>query len=106
MGRVRAGRGRTPLAVGESRPGLAGHPAAVGQRVRLRRRWGRRRLLAAHTAAEVDPSDLTAVLAGLAGYYVDVARQPAPAGLPTVCAFQQEHARAVLAWVRRRLTAR
>jgi hypothetical protein len=63
-------------------------------------------LLAAHTAAEVDPSDLTAVLAGLAGYYVDVARQPAPAGLPTVCAFQQEHARAVLAWVRRRLTAR
>jgi hypothetical protein len=43
MGRVRAGRGRTPLAVGESRPGLAGHPAAVGQRVRLRRRWGRRR---------------------------------------------------------------
>jgi aminoglycoside phosphotransferase (APT) family kinase protein len=63
-------------------------------------------LLAAHTSAEVDPSDLTAVLAGLAGYYVDVARQPAPAGLPTVRAFQQQHARAVLAWVRRRLTAR
>jgi len=63
-------------------------------------------LLAAHTAAEVDPSDLTAVLAGLAGYYVDAARQPAPVGLPTVRAFQQAHARAVLAWVRRRLTAR
>ena len=63
-------------------------------------------LLSAHTSPDVDPNDLTAVLAGLAGYYVDVARQPAPGGLPTVRAFQQAHARAVLTWVRRRLTAR
>jgi aminoglycoside phosphotransferase (APT) family kinase protein len=61
-------------------------------------------LLAAHTAwAQADPADLTGVLAGLAGYYTDIARRPASAGLPTVRAFQRAHAHAVLPWVRERL---
>ena len=50
-------------------------------------------------------SEVTAVLAGVAGYFVDAARLPPPAGLPTVRAFQQAQAVSTLAWVRRRLTA-
>ena len=45
-------------------------------------------LLSAHTSAGTDPEDLTAVLAGLVGYFLDSARQPTPAGLTTVRAFQ------------------
>ena len=61
------------------------------------------RLLAAHApdAAEVD---VTAVLAGLTGYLVDVARRPAPRGLPTVRAFQQAQADALLPWLRARVS--
>jgi len=60
-------------------------------------------LLSAHTPAGVDPDDLTAVLVGLAGYFLDSARQPAPAGLPTVRAFQAAEGAAVLSWIRHRL---
>lgn len=55
------------------------------------------------SAAEVDDEDLTAVLAGLAGYFVDRARRPAQLGLPTVRAFQAAQGVAVLGWVRERL---
>lgn len=64
-------------------------------------------LLTANTAwAQADPEDLTGVLAALTGYYIDVARQPASAGLLTVRAFQLAHAHAVLPWVRERLRTR
>jgi hypothetical protein len=53
--------------------------------------------LAADTAA--DPADLADVLAGLAGYFLDVARRPAPAGLPTIRAFQQAQGDVVLTWL-------
>lgn len=46
------------------------------------------------------PEDLTAVLAGVAGYFVDVARRPAPAGLPTVRAFQRAQGEAIVTWLR------
>lgn len=60
-------------------------------------------LTANPVTAGADPHDLTAVLAGLAGFFVDAARQPAPAGLPTVRAFQRAQADAVVPWVRERL---
>jgi aminoglycoside phosphotransferase (APT) family kinase protein len=60
-------------------------------------------LLSAHTPAGVDPDEQTAVLVGLAGYFLDAARLPAPAGLPTVRAFQAAEGAAVLAWIRQRL---
>lgn len=53
--------------------------------------------LAAVTAS--DQEDLVAVLAGWAGFFADAARQPAPIGLPTVRAFQQAQADAVLSWL-------
>lgn len=58
-------------------------------------------LLAIHTAA--DPGRLTAVLAAVAGYFLDAARQPPPKGLPTVRAFQAAQGEAVLAWLRERI---
>lgn len=60
-------------------------------------------LLGAHV--EADPGDVTAVLAGLAGYFLDSARRPAPAGLPTVRAFQAAQGRTVVEWLRERLEA-
>jgi aminoglycoside phosphotransferase (APT) family kinase protein len=59
-------------------------------------------LLRAHTPAGTDPEDLTCVLAGLAGYFLDASYQPAPAGLPTVRAFQAVEATAALGWLRQR----
>ncbi|NJC84348.1 aminoglycoside phosphotransferase family protein [Planosporangium mesophilum] len=53
---------------------------------------------------ELKPDDLTAVLAGLAGFFLDCARQPPPPGIPTLRAFQRAQADAVLPWVRDRLT--
>ena len=49
------------------------------------------------------PGDITAFLAGLTGFFLDHARLPAPAGLPTVRAFQLAQGDAVLAWLRRRI---
>lgn len=43
------------------------------------------------------------VLSGLAAYFTDAARQPPPAGLPTVRAFQQQQGEAVIRWLRERL---
>jgi hypothetical protein len=53
--------------------------------------------------ADVDPDALTGAYAGLAGFFTDAARRPAPAGIPTVRAFQQAQADALLPWVAARL---
>jgi aminoglycoside phosphotransferase (APT) family kinase protein len=53
---------------------------------------------AALTGADED--GLVAVLAGVAGFFADAARQPPPKGLPTVRAFQQAQADAVVSWLR------
>ncbi|MFI2713000.1 phosphotransferase family protein [Micromonospora sp. NPDC018662] len=61
-------------------------------------------LLAARPlTAHVDPADLTGVLAGLTGFFLDSARQPPPPGIPTVRAFQRLQADALLPWLARRL---
>ncbi|MDQ6753098.1 MAG: hypothetical protein M3017_06780 [Actinomycetota bacterium] len=44
-----------------------------------------------------------AVLAALAGYFLDSARQPAPQGIPTLRDFQQAEGAACLGWLRERL---
>ena len=52
--------------------------------------------------AASDPEKVNAVLAGLAGYFVDSARRPPPPGLPTLRAFQRAEGIACLAWLRER----
>ena len=54
-------------------------------------------------AHDADPADLLAVIAALGGYFVDVARLPAPEGLPTIRNFQRAQAAAVLGWLREEL---
>jgi Ser/Thr protein kinase RdoA (MazF antagonist) len=58
--------------------------------------------LVRHYLASVNRDDITAALAGLCGYFTDVARQPLDPGLPTVRAFQRAQARSTLSWLRRR----
>ncbi|MET8549647.1 phosphotransferase [Micromonospora zamorensis] len=53
--------------------------------------------------AQVDPMTLTGVYAGLAGFFADSARRPPPQGIPTVRAFQQAQADALLPWLATRL---
>lgn len=60
---------------------LAGHPAFAG---------------AAHDA-------VSAVLAGWAGYFLDMSRRPAPPGIPTLRAFQRKQADVLTAWLKERL---
>jgi hypothetical protein len=43
-------------------------------------------------------------LAGLAGFFIDAARQPPPVGLPTLRAFQRAQGQAVLSWLREELS--
>jgi hypothetical protein len=50
----------------------------------------------------VNRDDITAALAGLCGYFTDIARQPPDQGLPTVRAFQRAQAGSTLSWLRRR----
>jgi aminoglycoside phosphotransferase (APT) family kinase protein len=60
-------------------------------------------LFARHAVARgVDPDAVTAVLAALTGYLVRESRQPPPPGLPTLRAFQHDHSRPALAWLRQR----
>jgi aminoglycoside phosphotransferase (APT) family kinase protein len=54
---------------------------------------------------DVPDGHVDAVLAGLAGYFVDVARRPDPPGLPTVRSFQRAQGVVVLRWLRRRWAA-
>ena len=51
------------------------------------------------------PDLVDGFLAGLGAYFIDVARRPAPPGLPTVRAFQQQQGDAVMGWLRERLGA-
>ncbi|MFU8873029.1 phosphotransferase family protein [Micromonospora sp. SL4-19] len=54
-------------------------------------------------AAGVDPADLTGVLAGFTGFFLDAARRPPPPGIPTVRAFQRFQGEELLRWLARRL---
>jgi aminoglycoside phosphotransferase (APT) family kinase protein len=57
-------------------------------------------LLVGHSAVTgADPEDLAAVLTAFAGFFADAARQPSPAGLPTLRAFQRAQADVLLAWL-------
>ncbi|BCL13165.1 phosphotransferase [Micromonospora sagamiensis] len=60
-------------------------------------------LRAGPLTADVDPDAVTGVLAGFAGFFLDAARQPAPAGIPTVRTFQRAQADALLPWLAHRL---
>ncbi|MFF4876012.1 phosphotransferase family protein [Micromonospora sp. NPDC000668] len=53
--------------------------------------------------AGVDPATITGFYAGLAGFFADGARRPPPLGIPTVRAFQQAQADALLPWLAQRL---
>jgi hypothetical protein len=52
------------------------------------------------TTIDADLDDLKGVVTGLAGFFADAARQPPPPGLPTLRAFQQAQADAVIGWLR------
>lgn len=52
--------------------------------------------------ADASARDIDAVLAGLSGGFFDKARQPAPANMPTIRAFQRREALAALGWLRER----
>lgn len=61
-------------------------------------------VLATHPVARgADPDDVTAVVAALAGFWIDRARQPDPPGLPTVRAFQRAQGAVALDWLAERL---
>lgn len=49
-----------------------------------------------------DPGAATAVIAALAGYFVNQSRQPPPPGIPTVREFQAAQGRFALAWLKER----
>jgi hypothetical protein len=53
--------------------------------------------------AGADPDRVTAVLAAVAGYFVEHGSRPAPPGLPTVRAFQTAQGRHAVEWLRTRL---
>jgi aminoglycoside phosphotransferase (APT) family kinase protein len=64
-------------------------------------------LFADHPVARTaDPGAVTAVLAALAGFFVQRSRQPSPPGLPTLRAFQAGQGRTALAWLKVRTTWR
>jgi aminoglycoside phosphotransferase (APT) family kinase protein len=46
-----------------------------------------------------DPADLRGVIAGAAGYFVDVCRRTPPPGIPTVRAFQRAQGDALVSWL-------
>jgi hypothetical protein len=50
-------------------------------------------------------ANVNGFLSGLAAYFIDAARQPAPSGLPTLRAFQQQQGEAVVQWLRERLSS-
>jgi len=61
-------------------------------------------VIASHRVfSSATPEELNAVLAGLAGYFIDAARQPAPQGIPTLRAFQKREGEAALNWLKERL---
>ncbi|NJC63164.1 aminoglycoside phosphotransferase family protein [Planosporangium flavigriseum] len=60
-------------------------------------------LAARDTTATADPGDLTGVLVGLTGFFLDYARRPSPPGLPTLRGFQRAQGESTLRWVRARM---
>ncbi|WP_458112006.1 phosphotransferase [Arthrobacter sp. R1-13] len=56
--------------------------------------------------SQVQPGSVDRVLSGLGAYFIDAARQPPPAGLPTIRAFQQQQGDAVIAWLQQRACVR
>lgn len=50
-----------------------------------------------------DEEDVTAVLAGLAGFFVCASVQPSPPGIPHLRSFQRAQGEAALSWLRARL---
>ncbi|RIV37982.1 phosphotransferase [Micromonospora radicis] len=56
-------------------------------------------------AADADPAALLGLYAGLAGFFTDRARLPAPPGIPTLRPFQQAQADVLLPWLANQLTA-
>ncbi|MDG4756732.1 hypothetical protein O7620_02330 [Micromonospora sp. WMMD710] len=65
--------------------------------------WRADELNRVRNALEVMAWALTGVYAGLAGFFADSARRPPPQGIPTVRAFQQAQADALLPWLAQRL---
>jgi Phosphotransferase enzyme family len=57
------------------------------------------------TTSVVDPLDVTAVLAGVTGYFLDAARRPVGPDLPTLREFQRFQGEATLRWLRTRIEA-
>ncbi|PRA03056.1 aminoglycoside phosphotransferase [Arthrobacter sp. MYb229] len=55
--------------------------------------------------ATMTPECVDGFLAGMAAYFIDSARLPAPARLPTLRAFQQDQGDAAISWLRDRLSA-
>jgi aminoglycoside phosphotransferase (APT) family kinase protein len=53
--------------------------------------------------ADVDPDAVTALLVGVAGYFVEAGGQPDPPGLPSLRAFQRAQGDVTLDWLARRL---
>lgn len=60
-------------------------------------------LLARLDLGPVKKADLDAVICSIAGYFVVHALDPAPAGIPTVRAFQAAQGRVAIGWLRERL---
>ncbi len=61
-------------------------------------------LLGCHPVfAGVGAGDVEAVLAGFAGYFMDMSRRPAPPGIPTLRGFQRRQGDALLGWLKTRL---
>jgi hypothetical protein len=61
-------------------------------------------LFTAHPlGAAADPAAVSAVLAGLTGFFLSRGRRPDPPGLPTVRAFQRAQGAVALTWLRNRL---
>jgi Ser/Thr protein kinase RdoA (MazF antagonist) len=60
-------------------------------------------LARAGSANTLAPAAIDAIVAGMAGFFVDRGRQPDPPGLPTLRAFQRAHAEVTLRWLRSRL---
>jgi hypothetical protein len=53
--------------------------------------------------ASATSQELNTVIAGLAGYFLDAARQDAPQGIPTLRSFQKQEGDAALNWLKERL---
>jgi hypothetical protein len=51
----------------------------------------------------VPEADINGFLAGIAGYFMDVCRRPAPSGMPSIRAFQRLQGESLIGWLTQRL---